>query len=426
MTTKLVKINAADYGLEETKAAQISEMFKPMLDKMVELEKEYNEVVQLETSRETCVKAKMLRLKYVKVRTGVVKIHKDLKSFYLRGGRFVDGWKNAQLMASQGIEEKLKDMEEHYNNLEKKRVEELHNERANKLHAFEVEVIPEGLGLMAESVWDNFLAGIMTNYETRKQAEIKAEEERRERERIIKLHDFRKNQALSCWQFIRDDIKSSRLGEMDEGTWKNILSMAQAKKKRYEVEQERIRKENERLKQEAETAEKKRKQEEVDRQAKAETERKERERIVVEEKTKAEVERKAREERERKEREAYEAKLKKERKERERIEAELKARAETERKEKERIAAELKAKEEKEKHRIEEAQRREREQKEVEERKKQEAQEAEARKGDEEKVKDLILELEIIKGKYTFKSKKNLKMFRDVQDLIDKIINHIN
>ena len=108
---ELVKINPSDYGLEEQKAKEISDMFKPMLDKMVDLEKRYNEVISLEIQPETCKKAKELRLEYVKVRTGTATIHKELKAFYLQGGRFVDGWKNAQLMASQGIEEKLINIE---------------------------------------------------------------------------------------------------------------------------------------------------------------------------------------------------------------------------------------------------------------------------------------------------------------------------
>ncbi len=36
---ELVKINAKDYGLEESKAKQISDMFKPMLDLVADLEK---------------------------------------------------------------------------------------------------------------------------------------------------------------------------------------------------------------------------------------------------------------------------------------------------------------------------------------------------------------------------------------------------
>ena len=87
--SELVKINASEYGLEEIKAQQIEAQFKPMLEKMSALEREYNEVIKLEVSGETCAKAKELRLKYVKVRTGTAAIHTQQKAFYLAGGRYV-------------------------------------------------------------------------------------------------------------------------------------------------------------------------------------------------------------------------------------------------------------------------------------------------------------------------------------------------
>lgn len=51
--------------------------------------------------------------------------------------------------------------------------------------------------------------------------------------------------------------------------------------------------------------------------------------------------------------------------------------------------------------------------------------EDELNKGYSEKVQDLINDLQAIKLKYTFESKKNVKMYKDVNILIDKIIAHI-
>lgn len=154
-----------------------------------------------------------------------------------------------------------------------------------------------------------------------------------------------------------------------------------AKEKAEREEQERIRKENEKLKKEAEK----------------------REKAEIERKKKEEAERKAREEKERKDREAYEAKLRKEREERERVERE-------ERIKREKLESELKAKQEAERKAKEE----------------QEAKiQAELNKGDSEKVKDLINDLNQLKSKYSFKSDKNKKMYLDVGILIDKVINHI-
>ena len=47
MSTEIVKLNPSEFGIEDSKAADIAAQFKPMLDKMVELENEYNEVIAL-------------------------------------------------------------------------------------------------------------------------------------------------------------------------------------------------------------------------------------------------------------------------------------------------------------------------------------------------------------------------------------------
>ncbi|MES2592364.1 MAG: hypothetical protein V4608_10795 [Bacteroidota bacterium] len=179
---QIVQINPAEYGVEESKATQIAEQFKPMLDKMVELEVEYNEVLKLDIDDVmTPFKAKEVRLKYVKVRTGTAAIHKTQKDFYLQAGRFIDGWKNAQLFASNGIEAKLEEIEKHYENKEKARIATINSERIALLLPYDFDGSAMNLGTMEQNVWDNFLSGTKLNYE----AKI-AEEKRLELEAIEK------------------------------------------------------------------------------------------------------------------------------------------------------------------------------------------------------------------------------------------------
>lgn len=180
MNQEIIKLDPKQFGLEETKAADIAAQFQPMLDKMVELEKEYNEIITLPIEdAQTSSKAKVLRLKYVKVRTGTDKIHKDQKAFYLSAGRFVDGWKNAQLFAANGIEKKLEEIENYAANKEKERIAALQLERELLLNPYEVENANQiSLGNMGEQFWENFLSGTKLNYETKKEAERKAEEDR--------------------------------------------------------------------------------------------------------------------------------------------------------------------------------------------------------------------------------------------------------
>jgi uncharacterized protein YsxB (DUF464 family) len=66
---ELITINPEEFGLDKTEAQQVRSVFIPMLDRMEELENEYNEIIKLEPTKENCAKAKELRLKFVKTRT---------------------------------------------------------------------------------------------------------------------------------------------------------------------------------------------------------------------------------------------------------------------------------------------------------------------------------------------------------------------
>lgn len=282
--TDIVKLNASEYGLDETKAQQIASQFQPMLDKMIELEKEFNEIAKLPIEeKSTSLKAKELRLKYVKVRTGTAEIHKQQKAFYLAGGRFVDGWKNAQLFASQGIEEKLEEIEKYAENLERQRIAQLQSEREGALMQYEVENISSlNLGSMSDDVWKSFLLGTKSTYEAKKEAERKAEEDRLE----------------------------------------------QLRKEAEEREAQKI--ENERLRKEAEEREKQIAEERRINEEKLRAEREENERKLAEERKKAEEERKKIE--------AEQAELLRvEREKQAKIQAELKAKEDAERAECERL-----------------------------------------------------------------------------------------
>lgn len=47
MSNELVVINHTEFGLEKTEAQKIEAVFTPMLNKMIELEKEYNQAITL-------------------------------------------------------------------------------------------------------------------------------------------------------------------------------------------------------------------------------------------------------------------------------------------------------------------------------------------------------------------------------------------
>ena len=241
-TNELAKINASDYGIESTKAKEIEEMFIPMLNKMKELEIEYNTIINQPASRELCFQAKELRLKYVKVRTGTAEIHQSLKGLYLKGGRFVDGWKNAQLFASQQIEESLIKIEKHYEILENERLEKLRADREAMLRPY-TDIIPMALGHMEQDVWDNYLQGVKVAYEFRIAAEKKAEEERVAREKAeaeererIRLENIRlKEEANKKQAELEAERKAVRLAQ-EKRDAEMAMERAKAQKEREELE----------------------------------------------------------------------------------------------------------------------------------------------------------------------------------------------
>jgi hypothetical protein len=106
----------------------------------------------------------------VKIRTGTGEIHKTAKAYYLAGGRFVDGWKNAQAFASQGKEETLLAIEQHFENLERERMRIIREERETELRLY-TEMLPEGLGSMTADTYAIYLQGVQTANAAKVEAE---------------------------------------------------------------------------------------------------------------------------------------------------------------------------------------------------------------------------------------------------------------
>jgi colicin import membrane protein len=374
MNAQIVKIDPQEFGIEETKAADIKAQFQPMLDKMVELEAEFNEVVNLPIeSPESAKKARELRLKYKKIRTGTADIHKKQKAFYLAGGRFVDGWKNAQEFSSLGKEDKLEEIEKYVENLEKQRLADLQKSRVEQLAQYEVENT-ESLNLsgMADNVWENFLAGTKGNCEAKKKAEqdakeaedkrlaeeaakremvrLENEELKRQAEALKALRDERSKLVSPYISFLADFNATIELSDEDFNS-----ALEQAKIAKADYDEQQI------LKAEAEDAER---QKQLDEQRKKNIE---------------------------------EAAKRKEAEEQ----------AKKDREEKERVEKELSAEKQKQADMAAEAER---------------LAEIELSKGDKEKMQSLISDLNELKTKYQFKSKKHNEIYDSICELISKTV----
>ena len=222
---ELVKVDMSEYGLTETKAKEVKQVFDVVLATASELEDEYNRVAALEISPETCAAAKALRLKYVKVRTGIAKAHKEQKAFFLSGGRAVDGLKNAYTHAVQGNEEKLKEIEAHYDRIEEAKLAELQAERATALDPYVDNAFDRVLSGMEDDVFAALLFTNKTQFEERVAAELKVEEDRiakekadaEDRQRIetenarLKAEADEREKKEDAAQFERDRIEDERI-----------------------------------------------------------------------------------------------------------------------------------------------------------------------------------------------------------------------
>lgn len=284
MNTEIVKLNPAEYGLKETEAQPIEKAFMPKIVERDALKPQYEALLTEELTPVLCVKAHDLRVKLVKVRTGIAEIHKTQKAYFLAAGRFVDAWKNKETLPVEQMEEKLEAIEKHFENLEKERKQKIRDERLIELQKYEVDGSLMMLGEMQDEIWINYLAGVKLQYEAKKEAERKAEEARlaeieaeKKRQEEIRLeneHLKKEREELEKQAEIERKKQAAELAKKEkERKDAEAKMLEQAKKDREKIEAERLARE----KAEKELRDKK---EAEERAAKAEQERLQQEEIA--------------------------------------------------------------------------------------------------------------------------------------------------
>lgn len=235
MKTEIIKINPKEYGLEDTQVITIEQAFAPKITERDGLINIYEQVITKELTESTCNEAGDLRKKLVKVRTGIAEIHKTQKAYFLAAGRFVDAWKNKETAPIEQMEESLSKIEKHFILIEQERIAKLEAARVELLQQY-TEIMPVSLGLMQEDVFQAYLSAQKIAYEAKiaaeKQAELdriaaeKAEAEERERIRI-------ENETLRQAAIKREkEIEAERV----ENEKKLAIERAEAVKKQKAIE----------------------------------------------------------------------------------------------------------------------------------------------------------------------------------------------
>ena len=184
MNQAVAKIDPKEFGLDPSKAVEIEKAFQPKIAEREGLEVVYSNIIKQEISDNLVDDAKSARLKLVKVRTGISDIHKTQKAYFRAAGLFVDAWKNKETLPVVQMEEKLFEIEDYYQKIERERLDELERERTDQLSEYGV-LECEHLGLrgMSKIAFDQFLNYSKTLHEQKEKDDRQAERDRIKKEK---------------------------------------------------------------------------------------------------------------------------------------------------------------------------------------------------------------------------------------------------
>lgn len=330
MKQELAKVDPKEFGLEVEQVSTIEQAFLPKIQEREALIEIYEQLITSELTPELCRQAKEVRLKLVKVRTGISDIHKTQKAFFLSAGRFVDAWKNKETLPVEQMEEKLSEIENYYVNIERAKKAQLQAERLLEVSKY-TEHPANALGDMETQVYEAYLQGLKVAHNVKIEAEAKAEAERLaaiETERLEQIRIKEENARLQKEaeeKRIRDDKRNAEL--------RPFIVFIRDYPKMLNMTEDDYKKEFSEIKKGAELQWEFERKEQIRKQAEAE----QKEKDLAAERAKAESERKAIEAKAQKEREESEQLLLAERKA---YEEKLRSEMEAARK----VAAELEAK----------------------------------------------------------------------------------
>lgn len=171
-------------ALEASKAEMVRQTFEPMVKMLSQFETAYVRITErskIEVTKDLCVDAKRLRIDISKVRIATEKERKAQKEEYLRAGKAIDGVANILKWAVADKEAALENIEKHFENTEKERLEKLQSKRLVEIAPY-YDAAGIDLASMQDDVYQAYLAAKKKDYADRLEAERKAEEERKVRE----------------------------------------------------------------------------------------------------------------------------------------------------------------------------------------------------------------------------------------------------
>lgn len=179
------------FELGPDKAKALKSTFLPMLQKLEAYEAAYREVLTQANEgidEHVIAAAKALRLEIRKIRTGAERTRKETKAESIRLGKAIDGIANIVKYAVTDKEERLQEIENHFEKLEAERLEKLQESRQKQLTLIGYEGPEKDWTAMDDQDWDLYCQGVIAQIEAaerekkEKEAQKLAEQERQRQE----------------------------------------------------------------------------------------------------------------------------------------------------------------------------------------------------------------------------------------------------
>ena len=289
MENQLLLVDPSKFGIQESSVKTLIGNLPEIKTERDELVKEFNSVVKLDIEDKSTSKiARELRLKIKDNRTKGLEVwHTKSKEFFLKGGQFIDAIKREESAINKEMEDKLSEIENYFEIKEKERKAKLNAERIEMLEPYN-SFVPIGLnfGEISEDEFQKVLNGAKLQYNQMIEEEEKAEKERIRLAEIERLNSIRRELAMPYYFFWSENEKQINFGEQSEDEFSVFLERIKKAKSDDDLEQEEIRKENERLAEEKRKAEEKAKKEREEVERQLEQQRKEQEEAIRKEREK--------------------------------------------------------------------------------------------------------------------------------------------
>ena len=248
--TEVVILAAKDYGIDEIKAKEIEGVFLSLELERGILTQMYSEIITDDLSVELCGKARELRLKLVKVRTGTEKIHKSQKAFFLAGGRYVDAWKNKTVVAVELMEAKLLEVENYFINIEKQKIKQLGITRKELLSGVCEDTSMYPLETMSEKDFEVLKTVLTNSYNLVKEEEAKEHLAKELLKQELMVFESRRDEIMPFYQFLTPELQEINYGTLTELEWSDFTDLLVIAKLDYEKKQAKLKADNEQLQKE--------------------------------------------------------------------------------------------------------------------------------------------------------------------------------